>query len=135
MKGILSDNDILGQMRVLHFILDNEPWREIWRSFNLAQRTMAELGLVTTSSDAAIWHVCQKEQIILITGNRNKRGPDSLEATIQSSNTPQSLPVFTIADCLRITHSRAYAERVVERLLEYLIDIDNFRGTGRLYLP
>ncbi|HWG45363.1 MAG TPA: hypothetical protein VN688_21550 [Gemmataceae bacterium] len=35
----------------------------------------------------------------------------------------------------RINHSRAYAERVVERLLEYLIDIDNYRGTGRLYLP
>jgi hypothetical protein len=31
--------------------------------------------------------------------------------------------------------SRAYTHRVVERLMEYLIDVDNLRGTGRLYLP
>jgi hypothetical protein len=24
---------------------------------------------------------------------------------------------------------------VVERLVEYLIDVENLRGTGRLYLP
>jgi hypothetical protein len=31
--------------------------------------------------------------------------------------------------------SRAYAEQVLRRLYEYLIDIDKVRGTGRLFLP
>ncbi len=30
---------------------------------------------------------------------------------------------------------RAYAELVADRLLEYLYDMDNLRGVGRLYLP
>lgn len=41
---------------------------------------------------------------------------------------------------VRILHylwmsSRAYAERVVIKALEYLLEIDNVRGAGRLYLP
>ena len=58
-----------------------------------------------------------------------------MEATIQASHTPTSLPVLTISEPQRMLSSRAYAHRVVERLLEYLIDVENLRGTGRLYLP
>jgi hypothetical protein len=43
--------------------------------------------------------------------------------------------VLTLAGPDRVIHSRTYAERVVERLLECLIDMDNYRGTGRVYLP
>jgi hypothetical protein len=42
---------------------------------------------------------------------------------------------LTISAPQRILSSRAYARRMVERLLEYLIDVENLRGTGRLYLP
>ena len=31
--------------------------------------------------------------------------------------------------------SREYAERVATRLLEVLLDVEQYRGTGRLYLP
>jgi hypothetical protein len=31
--------------------------------------------------------------------------------------------------------SRDYAERVVVQILEYLLELDNFRGVGRLYVP
>ena len=75
------------------------------------------------------------KQIILITGKRNEEGPASLEATLQASNTPTSLPVLTLSEPQRVLSSRAYANRVVERLVEYLIDVENLRGTGRLYLP
>ncbi len=71
----------------------------------------------------------------MITGNRNKRGPDSLEAVIQSQNQPDSLPVFTIADPDRVLQDRLYAEQVTERLLGYLMRIDDVRGTGRIYVP
>jgi hypothetical protein len=58
-----------------------------------------------------------------------------LEATIRQYNTPHSLPVFTIGDLDNFRKSRVYAERVLERLYEYLLDIDTVRGTGRLFLP
>jgi len=54
---------------------------------------------------------------------------------IHTSNTPWSMPVLTIGEPQRLLRSRAYAQRAVERLLEYLVDIENLRGTGRLYLP
>jgi hypothetical protein len=89
----------------------------------------------THTPDAILWQFCQTQHIILITGNRNEDGPASLEATLQAFNTPSSLPVLAISEPQRLLSSRAYAHRVVERLLEYLIDIENLRGTGRLYLP
>jgi hypothetical protein len=102
---------------------------------NLPLLTFRDLGLAPDASDALLWQRCQEEQIILITANRNNDGPDSLEATLRTQNRPDSLPVFTVADAERVLHSGEYVGRVVERLLDYLLDIDNYRGTGRLYLP
>ena len=82
-----------------------------------------------------VWRRCQAEHLVLITSNRNYAGSDSLEATIRLYNTPDSLPVFTIADANQLNSSRPYAEQVVEALLDYLQRIDLLRGTGRLYLP
>jgi hypothetical protein len=45
------------------------------------------------------------------------------------------VPVFTISDIARFRSERDYVEAVVAKLLEYLIDADNIRGAGRLYLP
>jgi hypothetical protein len=67
--------------------------------------------------------------------DRNEDGPESLEAVLQASHTPASLPVLTISEPQRLLSSRVYTHRVVERLVEYLIDVENLRGTGRLYLP
>jgi hypothetical protein len=71
----------------------------------------------------------------LIIENRNKRGSESLEATIQNENQPDSLPAITIANTERVLRDRHYAETVAERLLAYLMRIDDFRGTGRIYVP
>jgi hypothetical protein len=54
------------------------------------------LGLAFNALDALIWATCQREGLVLITGNRNDDGPDSLEATIRNENQPDSLPVFTM---------------------------------------
>ena len=56
-----------------------------------------------------------------------------VEATLREFNKPDSLPVFTIADVPRLRSSRAYAERVVERMLDFLMRTDDLRGTGRLF--
>jgi hypothetical protein len=135
MKGILADNNLKGHVRVLLYILEGEEWQEVWRSLNLVVATFEQLGLPDDASDARIWERCQQEEIALLTGNRNNAGADSLEATIQKHNLSASLPVFTVGDPEQVLQSPTYAERVVRRLLEYLIDIDNFRGTGRLFLP
>jgi hypothetical protein len=82
-----------------------------------------------------IWQKCHKEQLVLLTANHNEKGAESLEFTIRSFNQPNSLPVFTLANQARMTKDRIYAGRVADQFLEYAFDIDNLRGTGRLYLP
>jgi hypothetical protein len=134
-RAILGDVNIQGQVRVLTRILENETWHDLWFYLNLPILTFRDLSLTRRVADAVLWEVCQKEQVILLTANRNADGPDSLEATIRARNTANSLPVFTVGDGDKILHSRVYAERIVESLLEYLLYIDKYRGTGRLYLP
>jgi hypothetical protein len=60
---------------------------------------------------------------------------DSLEATINTHNTPTCLPIFTFSDADLILDSKDYRERVTESLYDYLLRIDSLRGTGRLFLP
>ncbi|MCI0464441.1 MAG: hypothetical protein L0Z62_46505 [Gemmataceae bacterium] len=135
MKGILPDANIEGHWKVLRSRLEGEYWREVWAALQLKPQTFAELDLAASTLDSELWHLCQECELFLITANRNKEGADSLEATIEAHNSPTSLPVFTIADPDRVLESALYADRVVESLLQYLLDIDNIRGTGRLYLP
>lgn len=135
MKGILADNDVRGQVEYLVVLMQAEPWREFWLDLALALFHFEDIGLSATSPDLEVWERCQAEELVLITGNRNLAGPDSLEATIRLRNTPESLPVFTIADVKKMNASKAYAEQVVETLIDYLQRIDAIRGAGRLYLP
>ena len=112
-----------------------EPWVEFWNRLELSYLSFADLGLSPSDSDAVIWHRCQQRQAFLLTNNRNDDGEQSLETTIRAYNTPQSLPVFTIGDAEKLRTDRQYLERVIWALLEYLLEIDNLPGTGRLYLP
>jgi hypothetical protein len=43
--------------------------------------------------------------------------------------------VLTLSNANKILSSRRYANRVVEKMLQYLLEIDNVRGAGRLWLP
>jgi len=135
MKGILADNDIIGHVAWLMQILQGNEWCEVWQSLDLSVKSFSDLGLSADSPDDLIWRRCQESELLLITGNRNRHEPGSLTATIEAFNTDQSWPVFTIADPKHFLRSKAYAERVAVRLLENLLDIDNLRGTGRMYLP
>jgi hypothetical protein len=135
MQGILADINVGKQLRSVLMIWTSETWREIWDALGLRVFSFARLGLSHRSPDSLIWRTCQREQLVLITANRNEEGPDSLEATIRNENQPDSLPVVTIANARRVLSDRAYAERVAESLLDYLMRIDEYRGTGRLYVP
>ena len=135
MRGILADINVVGQRDALLSIWTSDTWRDFWDGLGLSVETFRTLGLSDTASDALIWRTCQREGLVLITGNRNDDGPDSLEATIRNENQPESLPVITIGDADRVLRDRLYAENVAGRLLDYLMRIDEVRGVGRLYVP
>jgi len=116
-------------------LLQAEPWREFWEDLRLGLLHFEDVGLSVRATDLDVWQRCQANELILITGNRNLSGPHSLEATIRLHNTEECLPVFTIADVKKLNTSKAYAEQIVESLIDYLQRIETLRGAGRLYLP
>lgn len=134
MPTIMADHDIEGQFAALLQILMSSEWSVWWTDLGCKIETFASLGLSERSTDVLVWETCQAHQVILVTGNRNNDGPDSLEATIRRLNQVDSLPVITISKAQEVAH-RSYAERAAIRLLEYVSEIDRFRGTGRLYIP
>ncbi len=135
MPALLADINIQGHVLLLRHILENDYWSEIWTSLAMPIYTFTDVGLSVDASDLLIWQTCQDRELLLLTANRNQEAPDSLEAAIRAGNRPDSWPIFTLADPEHVRHSNAYAQRVAERLLEYLLEIENYRGTGRLYLP
>jgi hypothetical protein len=135
MPAIMADHDVEGQVQVLLRLLTASEWRILWTELVVRVESFESLRLPLNASDAQLWRLCQTHQILLVTGNRNQEGPESLAAVIQAENTPFSLSVLTIGEPERIFSRGTYAHRVAERLMEYLVDIDNLRGTGRLYLP
>lgn len=133
MPTIMADHDIEGQFTELLRVLSRE-WSDWLTDVGCKIETFASLGLSERSPDVVVWETCQAHQVVLVTGNRNNDGLDSLEATIRRLNQADSLPVITISNPQEVQH-RSYAERAALRLLEYLSEIDRFRGTGRLYIP
>jgi hypothetical protein len=135
MPGIMGDHDIEGQFERLIELFKSPTWGTIWEKMGFTRESFASIGIATNSPDALVWWICQERQIVLVTANRNDDGPDSLEATIRQYNREDSLPVFTIGDPQEFSLNRSYAERAAEKLLDYLLELDKIRGTGRLYIP
>jgi hypothetical protein len=78
--------------------LQSEAWAEFRQAVGLGLLRFEDVGLSASATDLEVWNVCQAEHLILITDSRNLDAEDSLEAAIPQNNTPQSFPVFTIAD-------------------------------------
>src|SRR5262249_8514770 len=127
-KGILADINALGQVEYLVARMQAEPWAEFWKSLGLTLKHFSDVGLTDTSSDLEIWKTVKAEQLILVTNNRSQDSADSLEAPIRQPNTPQSLPVFTIANLRKFSTSRDYFETALEKFYDYLLRIDTVRG-------
>src|SRR5829696_639095 len=82
-------------------------WSELaadgWLALMELERvTFAMVGLAHASSDRAVWRVAQARQMILVTANRNMKGSESLEQTLQEENSLKSLPVLTFSDKNRV---------------------------------
>jgi hypothetical protein len=72
--------------------------------------------------------------MLLLTANRNAKGDDSLEQVMREENQPASFPIITIADSDRVNEFD-YRECCVERLVEIVIDVQDYMGAGRLFIP
>jgi len=57
-----------------------------------------------------------------------------LQAVVETQNKPDSLPVLTISDQTRLSIPE-YRQQVVDKLAAIIIDLENYLGTGRIYLP
>ena len=135
MLKLLSDNDVLGHVKCLAEICQSTPWDEFWHDLGCIVCKFGEVGLPANAPDSDVWQACQANEMVLITANRNADDPTSLEVTIRKRNQTHCLPVLTLSDADRVLHDRQYAEAVARRLLEILLEIDLYRGTGRLFLP
>jgi hypothetical protein len=135
MQGILADINVREHLGAFIAIWTSDAWRDLWDGLGLVVETFRTLGLSENAPDATVWRACQREMLILLTANRHRRGPDSWEAVILREYQPDILPVITIADTNRVLQDLLYAEKVAERLLDYLMRIDEVRGVGRIYVP
>jgi hypothetical protein len=96
--------------------------------------TLAEAGLSVRSTDREVWKFAQAQQMLLLTNNRNMDDEDSLESTMREESTSTSLPVLTVGN-LRRLGEHDYRRRCAERLVEIVLDLDQYRGTGRMFIP
>jgi hypothetical protein len=97
-------------------------------------KTFSEVGLDFATSDRKVWQFAQENKMLLLTGNRNMDGEDSLEQTIRRKNTEYSLPVITVSQPERCIEKN-YREVCAVKLVEIVLYIENFYGVGRLYIP
>ncbi len=127
----LVDYNLDGYAFVFLGILAKLGWLEI---LSIQFVTFREVGLSMESSDRMVWQYAQANQMMILTANRNMKGEDSLEQVMREENTATSFPVLTIGDLRRLDEFD-YREQCVDRLLEIVLDIDNYKGTGRLFIP
>jgi predicted nuclease of predicted toxin-antitoxin system len=135
MPRIMADHNVEGHLHALMDIWASPDWGDVWSELSCEVESFERLGISHSTPDTELWEFCQQHEIVLITGNRNAEGEDSLEAAIVGLGTPSSLPVVTIGDPDRLMRDRDYAERAAAQLFEYLLSLDNLRGAGRLYVP
>ncbi|MDF5715322.1 MAG: ACP S-malonyltransferase [Rhizonema sp. NSF051] len=96
--------------------------------------TFNEIALPTDSNDRIVWRFAQENLMILLIANRSMKEEDSLEQILREENTSTSLPVITISNVARLDEP-VYRHHCVNRLIEVVLDIDDYRGSRRIFIP
>lgn len=130
--NLLIDHNLKGQAVVLSGKLKASGWLDL---ISIRFVTFKEVGLPIDSDDRVVWRFAQSNQMILLTANRTMKGKNSLEQVLREENTPTSLPVVTIGNVDRLLDEPDYRERCVNRLVEILVDIEDYRGARRIFIP
>jgi hypothetical protein len=121
-----------GQAEILFGTIASQGWLEL---LPIRFVTFKEMDLSIDSNDRVVWRIAQENQMILLTANRSMKGEEALEQVLREENTADAFPVITIGDADRFLVDRVYRNRCVDRLLAILLDIENWMGTGRLFIP
>ena len=135
MPVVLIDVNIEGHGTRIWARMQSAEWRDFTAALNVSFQTFSDAGLDPASPDDVVWRFCQAKGFYLLTSNRNEDSDDSLEATLHREGTATSMPVFTLPLPDRVYHSSVFLDRVVEKLLDYILSADNILGAGRLYVP
>ncbi|AFY50421.1 hypothetical protein Nos7524_4676 [Nostoc sp. PCC 7524] len=130
--NFLIDHNLGGHAQILLGNIATQGWLEL---LPIRFFTFKEINLSIDSSDRVVWQIAQNNQMILLTANRSMKGEDSLEQVLREENKLNSFPVITISNPERFLEDRIYRNRCVDRILEIVIDIENFMGMGRVFIP
>jgi hypothetical protein len=128
----LVDHNLEGHALLLSGNIARLGWLEL---LPIRFVTFEEIGLAVTSDDRVVWRFAQANEMLLLTANRSMKGKNSLEQVMREENTPTSLPVITIGDADRVLSDLDYRSCCIDRLLEMVFEIDDYRGTMRLFVP
>ncbi len=131
MITLLVDHNFEGHAIRLWDTLVTEGWLEL---FPIQIVMFADIGLAINSNDREVWRFAQAHQMLLVTNNRNMKGENSLTQTLREENSFSSLPVLTIGKLDRLSE-KEYRQQCVSRLVEILLDLDNYLGTARVFIP
>jgi hypothetical protein len=131
---ILTDNDVIGAVRVFRRILESPEWVDMTVTLELEFIELKDIELLPDAPDVAVWQSSQEAGALLITGNRSS-GEGSLDQTIAEQAGPENLPVLTIGDPRRVIRDPVYVGECVLSLLDFVERIETLRGTGRLFIP
>ncbi len=93
-----------------------------------------DIDLEINMTDREVWRFIQENRMLLLTDNRSDNDEDSLEETIREENMFTSLPVLTVGKISRIKE-KSYREQCAERIAEIVSELDNYLGTGRIFIP
>jgi Domain of unknown function (DUF5615) len=130
--NFLIDHNLRGHAVVLLGSLTASGWLDL---LSIRFILFEEVGLPIDSDDRMVWQLAQSNQMILLTANRSMKGKNSLEQVMREENTSTSLPVVTIGNIDRLLAEPGYRERCVNRLVEIVVDIEDFRGARRIFIP
>ena len=131
---ILTDNDVVGAVRVFRRILASPEWMGLTAALELEFIELQDVELPADAPDVAVWQRSQEVGALLITGNRSS-GEGSLDQTLAEQAGPASLPVLTIGDPRRVMRDPVYARECALSVLDFVERIETLRGTGRLFIP
>jgi len=129
---IQIDHNIEWQATLLWNTLKAEGWMKI---YPVAMVMFGDVNLADDSSDLEVWQYAQMNRMILLTANRNMEDKNSLEYTLREENTPDSLPVITISRQESIIREAEYRKRCAEKLIEIIVDLNDYLGVGRVFIP
>lgn len=128
---ILVDHNLKGLAPLLFATLKKDGWVDL---LALEFIYFADIGLSIETKDDEIWRMAQSRGMVILTNNRNRKDETSLTAVISLENTEASLPVITIGDADRLKESD-YRQAAALSLAEIITYLENYLGTGRVFIP